>query len=643
MGRTFLLALRRLLLPLRTARLLALGGLLLLLPFGRARLLTLRLLRLTFGLLLLALRRLLALRLTLLLPCLPLGLALLTLAIFGLLALTAFGLLLPRPLAFRLLTLARLRPAAISLRALLTFGALLLALGLLLLPLLTLRLALLPLCPLLLSRLLALRLLGALRPVALAIGLLLLPRLLALGLFLLTPFALRPLLLALSALLLTFGLLLLTPDLLVPTLRVLLAFRLPLIAPGALLQPLCALLLAFGLAILPQRHLLAIRAPVAHGRRTLALVLAALFGARDRALALGLGALADKAILADIATGGDLFQPRTAAFEAPLAPGIEALRLYLAKLALIAPMCLLAGRDAAVIALPVGLLRARLRPASAVIEHSIAPLRPTRSEHRAPVVPARCGVQPISPRIITRGVIAPCGPPADRNQPAIIVIDRNQPAIVIAVAVIGIAHQIRIFRSGRIVIAAIAVIDRLREIERIVIGLPRPGIAVVITIAVIGRCIAERPGQRQRLFDEAVTGPTVIGIALRRHAVIERLGIGQLVGGGGIAHRSRRTTRLRVRNQRQRLGERRKLREGGRLRGGLGVVRSGRYGLARPRGERERDRRGAGERKAKTGLGQHDGPLLAVSIDLPSRTGPVNPWWLRRSSPVGFQNLSRSP
>lgn len=291
-----------------------------------------------------------------------LALAVLRLLTLGLLTLTRFS----------LLALARLGLGAFSLSALLAFGLLLTLAGggLRLLAPVGLRAVL--------------RLTKLLTLFALAGGLLLLRTLArGLSLFTLTRLGLLPLRLAPLA----FRLLTLTLLRLFLPIGLLLALRLPLLTLGLLALTLGLLLLAIVLArILPARALLLrpllaltlgeLLLPLALGDRALAFGLTALLGTRHRTLALGLCALLDQAILADLGTLGDLLQLRAAALETALLPGVEALRLDPAELALVAPMRLLPFGDAAVIALPAGLARTGLFPAAAILGERLAPFRP---------------------------------------------------------------------------------------------------------------------------------------------------------------------------------------------------------------------------------------------------------------------------
>lgn len=249
------------------------------------------------------------------------------------------------------------------------------------------------------------------------------------------------------------------------------------------------------------------------------------------------------------------------------------------------------GGMALTIGLPVGLALARLAPVGACRSDHRAACRPLRRGYAAPLALPRCDTQRPRAGIIAgscvglalrlgRGQIA--APP---------VIDAGDPPVAIAIAVIGIAHEIGVIGARLVIIIAIAVVDRLGIGQVIVAGLPDPGLDAVIVETIIRRRIADR------IADPVGPVDPGIAIVIGRLCIAERPRDRQARRRRRISHRCCWPLR-----QRLDLGQRRK----GCERLGARRIIDARLPILLPAGSKDKgERGGAGETQRDACLSGH--------------------------------------
>lgn len=407
----------------------------------------------------------------------------------------------------------------------------------------------------------------------LALGLALLPHLLAtlLGhLLLLHPLAFGDLLLALRLLLLALGPL---PSLiqrrgLLPSAlglehallpgafaeRRLLLQRLPLIQRGALpgelalglyFCPLHLALLLGDLACPLPRNVLLDPSGIALGDDGLALLILDLSCLLPVETAI---VIAAAALLHDLGASVRRIELRRTALPALALPRGEALGRAFAQHAFRLKPRTFPGLGPLAIGAPVRDALARRLPVGARGRDHGPSLGPLRRRHAALRAMGGGPAQRLRARIIARCRLGLPRGFRRRDIAAVAAIDGGDPAFTIAVAVIGIAHEVGHVRAGLVIIIAISVVDRLGIGQIIVACLPDPRLDIVIFEIIIGRGVADRVADP--------VGPVDPGIAI----VIGRVGIAEPLDGRQagdrrrIAHRRRGAIgqRLDVGKRRQR-------------------------------------------------------------------------------------------
>lgn len=178
---------------------------------------------------------------------------------------------------------------------------------------------------------------------------------------------------------------------------------------------------------------------------------------------------------------------------------------------------------------------------TAVTLDRIAAMIPLARRDPAVMTMARGAVERAGAGVIARGGDPLGAGAAKRDRPAAGAVHRDQRAAGVGIAVIGIAHVIRRVGAGRVVIIAIAVVDRLDEGFVAVARLPRPRFDATGSVEIIiGRSVADHRVERRG----------AIGIGVSRAP--GRRGERQRTGGrkradrrrggerrrGGIAHRN---------------------------------------------------------------------------------------------------------
>ena len=192
------------------------------------------------------------------------------------------------------------------------------------------------------------------------------------------------------------------------------------------------------------------------------------------------------------------------------------------------------------IGLPVGHPLARLAPVGARrCDHRTA-CRPLTCHDAAPLAFPCRHAQRLGPGVITRRGLRLAPRLGRREIIAAAIIDGRDPAVAIAIAVIGIAHEIRIVGAGLVIIIAIAVVDRLRIGQVIAAGFPDPGLDTVIIEIIIGRRVADRVADPVGPVDPRIT------IVIGRFGIAKRSSGRQGGCAGGVTDRRRRARRQRL-------------------------------------------------------------------------------------------------
>lgn len=260
----------------------------------------------------------------------------------------------------------------------------------------------------------------------------------------------------------------------------------------------------------------------------------------------GVALLVDAGLLAERGLLRIELRRRIAA--ALLLPAIEALRGLRALVAFGGEFRSAFGIVAVAIGAPLRVVLARAVPIGALAGDLRPAFGPLRSDHAAPLPVIGRRVQGERTRIVTRGIIRPPLRLIGRQR-ASVLIDRHHAPARIAVAVRGIAHEIRRIVARLVVIVSIAAVDRLgvgavaaREFPTVRLD------PAVIVERVIGWCVADH------VADPVGTVDPRIGVRLGGRRICDPPRDRQRAGGGRGTHRrgGAADERLDLRQRRQR-------------------------------------------------------------------------------------------
>jgi hypothetical protein len=135
--------------------------------------------------------------------------------------------------------------------------------------------------------------------------------------------------------------------------------------------------------------------------------------------------------------------------------------------------------------------------------------------------------------VIARGIVHPLAIVVRRQQAALAVVDRHELRAGIGIAVLRIAHEVRV-RPRLIVIIAIAAVDRLGIAPVTAAGLPHPRADIAIVIGVVRRGIADRLGHALRTVEIGI-GVRPVGEPGDAHGMLHGQGLDRRGGAMAVA------------------------------------------------------------------------------------------------------------